>query len=201
MRVTWQASRSLERVTMVLTARAAYGLVSEMRDGLLTDSPPYQRASVWSGVDRIRLIETWMLGLPVPAVTVNDRGNERWRQASGPLPDGEPYVAVIDGKQRLTTARLWFDGQLLVPASWFPAGDVLVVERTGDGPYTRFTMLSEAWQRHSKRDWLFPVNVAKVATVHEEAMLYLRYNQAGVTQTAEDMDRAAQVARNARLVR
>lgn len=84
--------------------------------GLLLD-PPYQRTSVWGPEQRQNLIRSFLMGLPIPAVVLNDRfaagdgafwsGTRDWR------------VAVVDGRQRLETLLDWWSGKLAVPAAWF----------------------------------------------------------------------------------
>ena len=190
MTATLQTPAPLERLNLNINARAAIGLVRELEDGHITVDLPYQRGPVWSYEQQVKLVKTWMEGLPIPAIIVNDR----WRPAHGDIPEGEPVVAVIDGKQRLLTARAWFTGDLAVPASWFFADLVEDTVVTGDGLYVRYTGLARVEQRHCARSWLLPVGTAEVSTVQEEAELYLRYNLAGTPQTLEDLARAALVA-------
>lgn len=57
-------------------------------DGLLNLSPPFQRDSVWTKRDRAMLIESVLLGIPLPAIFLYSLGDE---------------MQVIDGKQRLET--------------------------------------------------------------------------------------------------
>jgi len=82
-------------------------------------NPPYQRGPVWSYDQRIGLVRSWIMRVPVPAVIIDDRSSYNW---TGPDPyDGNlPIWAVVDGKQRLETAVAWFTDELAVPASWFP---------------------------------------------------------------------------------
>ena len=61
--------------------------------------PPLQRGWVWSHVQASRLIESFLLGLPVPAIfTYRERETE--------------HQLVIDGQQRLLTVFGFFDGEL-----------------------------------------------------------------------------------------
>lgn len=36
-------------------------------------SPEYQRTSVWLEEDRILLVRSWLMGVPIPAIVINDR--------------------------------------------------------------------------------------------------------------------------------
>lgn len=71
----------------------------------------YQRGSVW-GPDRQRnLIRSLIIGLPIGAIFINERGIT------------EPFV-IIDGKQRIEAILEWYDGELAVPADWFDRDQV-----------------------------------------------------------------------------
>ena len=195
MNSTRQTSAPIERLRLENTYRGARELVHLMRDGFMTADLPYQRGDVWTTDQRIELVRSWLTGTPIPSIIINDRYTGEWARANGGAVVDEPGYAVIDGKQRLETARMWFDGELAVPASWFPAQEVLRSEDTADGAYVRYPDLSKAEQTSlALTVALFPFAAAKVATVREEAEIYGRVNGGGTPQTAEDMDRAARIA-------
>ncbi|MFE6274073.1 DUF262 domain-containing protein [Streptomyces goshikiensis] len=160
--------------------------------------PPYQRGDVWTADQRIALVRSWLTGTPTGVVILNDRTTAQWLKASGydPAERGEPLYAVIDGRQRITTARLWADGELAVPASWFLPGDVAVTEATEDGPYVRFTGLTDAGRLKFGNRAHLAVATAKAATVAEEAAVYGLVNGGGTPQTPADLANAADVARS-----
>ncbi|MGH7839863.1 MAG: DUF262 domain-containing protein, partial [Candidatus Binataceae bacterium] len=54
--------------------------------------PGFQRKSVWTGSDRVRLIESIVTGYPLPSVFLYKRDQK-----------GRVIYDVIDGKQRLET--------------------------------------------------------------------------------------------------
>ena len=193
--MTYQTNSPIERLHLENTYRSARELVRMMRDGLMTADLPYQRGTVWSTGQRIELIHSFLSGTPVPSIIINDRYTATWAEANGtPVVEGPGY-AVIDGKQRLETARMWYDGDLAVPASWFPDGDVLVTEDTDDGPYTRYSGLSRPAQTDfAMQKALFPFAAAKVATIRDEAAIYLRVNGSGTPQSGADIARAAGIA-------
>jgi uncharacterized protein with ParB-like and HNH nuclease domain len=72
------------------------GLVSKFKKGSMT-VPGFQRNFVWNIKQASRLIESFLLGLPVPAIFLftDDAKNEQ---------------LVIDGQQRLMTVVYFFDG-------------------------------------------------------------------------------------------
>ena len=191
--MTRQTEQPIERLHLENTYRPARELVNLMRDGLMTTDLPYQRGDVWTLGQRIDLIRSWLSGTPIPSIIINDRYTNSWTVLNGAVVD-EPGYAVIDGKQRLETARMWYDSELAVPASWFKASEVLITEDTGDGPYVRYSGLSTAQQYRLSNVALFPFAAAKVATIEEEAAIYGRVNGGGTPQTADDMAHAARIA-------
>jgi hypothetical protein len=186
-----QTAHPLEHRSLNATNREAVGIARLVQEGDLLLDTPYQRGDVWTLDQRIALVKSWMLGLPIPAMIIADR-MARW----GRDEDGElgPAYAMIDGKQRTLTAIAWYDGDFAVPASWFPADQVEAVEDTDDGPYIRFSGLSIIGQRRFMRMAQIPVCEARVGTVREEAQIYLLVNGSGTQQTDDDLQRAVRVA-------
>lgn len=74
------------------------------REGLLIISPPYQRKPVWATRQKCYLIESILLGLPVPEVFVQQKTS----------PEGKTSFAIVDGQQRIRTA-LQFIGSEIDP--------------------------------------------------------------------------------------
>lgn len=156
------------------------------RDSILLDSP-YQRGPVWTTDQRIDLMRSWLQGVPIPAVVLNDRTGPTWD------PNSTASYAVVDGRQRLETARAWLDGHLAIPASWLPPDWIATVADTDDGPYVRATMLAKPGRVQRLMD-LTCVR-AHLPTVEAEAALYLLLNGAGTPQSTLDLARATAVAR------
>lgn len=167
-----------------------------VEDGLVDFNPAYQRGSVWTLDQRIALIRSWLTGLPIPALIINDRGTYDWQRANGtnPLDTGISLYAVIDGQQRLRTAMAWFAGEFAIPASWVDSDFIDTIEDTDDGPYVRHTGLTEIGKRLIENRITVPVAEAKVATVEEEAAIYLLVNGGGTPQTDADMANASRIA-------
>lgn len=189
--MTRHTARPIQALQLSMTNEPFSQLVHQWQGGRLDPNPPYQRGQVWTRAQKIALIESVMTGTPIPAIIVNRRTRA-----------GTRYV--IDGLQRITAYREWLEGNLLVPASWFAPGDVLVPfdldanhalgNMYGDtGLYVAYTGLTEYAQS------LFDnasVSVAegRFATERGEARVYLRVNGYGTAQTAVDLDRARRVA-------
>lgn len=194
--MTRQTTAPLEEFRRDVRHTTMRELVRMHEDGWLTLDAPYQRGPVWDDDQRIALVRSWMTGVPIPSIITNDRTSSWW---TGPKPqvDGNPLIAVVDGKQRILAGLAWFQDGLAVPATWFPADAVTATEEADDdvGPYVRYSYLTRSMQTHIAFSWTIPVTEGKVADVQAEAALYLLVNGGGVLQTADDMDRAARVAR------
>jgi hypothetical protein len=61
------------------------------RDGSLQIKPPYQRKPVWAARQKCYLIESILMGLPVPEIYVQATTS----------PTGETNYAIVDGQQRI----------------------------------------------------------------------------------------------------
>lgn len=107
------------------------GLINGGHGDLDLDAP-YQRGHVWCEERQRNLIRSLTMGLSTAAIFINRRDHER------------PAV-VIDGKQRITAVTRWLDGDLRVPAAWFPGDDAdpPIVE-PGCGEWVAFGDLARA---------------------------------------------------------
>lgn len=186
--MTRQTPAPLEDMRLSATYRPISDLVHGVQRGDYTLDLPYQRGAVWTPDQRVELIHSLMTGTPIPAIIVNER----------PWTAGGAVYAVIDGKQRMETLIAWYEDRLAVPASWFPAEQVARPQDTSDGPYVTSGGLTDVGRRMCERRWAIPVAAARVATVQQEAEIYLRVNGAGTAQTDADMAHAADIARGAR---
>lgn len=159
---------------------------------------PYQRGSVWSDVQRVALIKSLYMGIPVGAIITSI------------LPVTDKYhVRVIDGKQRIETVRMWIANTFQVPSWWFGPDDY-----EGDAEFVHFGDLTVRSHRRFENSqlpclefngqtvWLGR-NAKGVWSTRQrspqellmaEAELYGLINGGGTPQTAADMARAAAIA-------
>ena len=72
--------------------------ISRSRRGKLVLDPPYQRLFRWTEEDQSALIESILIGLPLPPIFVYQKENGEWE--------------VIDGMQRTTTIINFMEGKL-----------------------------------------------------------------------------------------
>lgn len=145
----------------------------------------YQRETVWGVAQQRNLIRSLLRGLPIPALTINDR-------FKGGFKDDYGY-AVIDGKQRATALIAWFKNELDVPASWFPSQELEGTHSTPDGEYVYFKDLSKKYQRRFTMEPI-PVTLAQLPTVEAEAELFVILNTAGTSMTHAAITNAARIA-------
>lgn len=195
--MTRQTTAPLEHLSLNTSDRQARELYRTFTDILGLDlNPPYQRGKVWTVDQQIALVRSWITGVPTGVVVLNDRVTPEWKDANGwdPTERDEPTYAVIDGQQRITAACAWFGNDLPVPASWFASEDVTATEETDDGSYVRWSGLTLPRQRHFANRAHLTVATARVATVQEEAAVYLLVNGGGTPQTDADMTNAARIA-------
>jgi hypothetical protein len=89
---------------------------------------------------------------------------------------------------------MWMRGEFAVPTSWFPADCIAVAEETSDGPYVRYTGLTERGQARSTDCTIIPVGIGEFASVQAEAAIYCLLNGGGTPQSDADMHKAAMIA-------
>jgi hypothetical protein len=188
--MTYQTREPVRDIRMNVSAMTWGDLTRQVQADELTYDLPYQRGAVWTAGQRIMLVHSILSGTPIPALIINHRPWEEVVAADGTV---LPSAAVVDGKQRLMTFRMLMEGDLAVPASWFPADRVEATEATGDGPYVRYPGLTRTAQRFLERSAV-PVAEAHARTIAEEAAIYLRVNGSGTPQGDEDIARAVGVA-------
>ncbi len=75
----------------------------------LTVDHSYQRKSIWTEKDEIRLIETILLNLVVPSVYF-------WNSDTDP-DTGKTITHIVDGQQRITAIKKFIDGNLRLKTS------------------------------------------------------------------------------------
>lgn len=191
----WHTEEPLDTLRLAAENRMASEMVRMVKDGLMTLDALYQRGDVWSTDQRIGLLKSMIQRLPVPAIITNARHSSAWAEKTGHPAEGEPLVAIVDGKQRVETLRQWYDGELPVPASWFEPDEIAQTRTAADGAeWVTFDDLTRRGQSRTENRFAFPVAAASVGTIEEEAELYLLVNGSGTAQTDADMTNAAAIA-------
>ena len=101
----------IERLRLSQTARPLDVLHHWSKERTLELSPPYQRGEVWGKIRQRNLIRSIVFGIPIPSIIINDRFSAGW--------ENDESIAVIDGKQRITSILRLLDNRLQIPGEWF----------------------------------------------------------------------------------
>lgn len=182
-----QSLRPLGHREYLSDNRRASELVNMVLDDELELQPGYQRGKVWTTSQRINLVRSWLLGIPVPSIVLNDRRD--WQRVGG-------RIVCVDGRQRIETAVAWFKGSLAVPATWFSPETIVDTFETPDGLYVKHVGLTKKEQARVAEIAVFPVIQAKATSPTEEAYLHVLLNTAGTPRDRYDLDRAERFLRN-----
>lgn len=173
------------------SGRSLPDLVHWVSVGDVDLNPPYQRGDVWTPQQRVNLMKSILMGIPIAALVINKRGdNAAWEKASGPVQASEPYYACIDGKQRLTTALMWLRSELAIPR-WWLEDRCLDPDQRADEVY--YEDLTPQGQRYFKNVAILPVAEAKLRDIAEEAEVYDLINSAGTAHSEGDLIIARQM--------
>jgi uncharacterized protein with ParB-like and HNH nuclease domain len=167
---------SLQEIRLNNTNRPIEVLMHWRKDehGLFLD-PPYQRGDVWGTIRRRNFIRSLLMGVPVPSLVVNHRIHaDEW--------GGDFRIAVVDGKQRITTVLMFIDGLLTVPAAWFKSEHVASRKE-----FVSYQGLSLVGQRKFKGHNL-PFAEARVGSLELETEIFELINFGGVPQGHVDSD-------------
>jgi len=144
---------------------------------------PYQRGAVWTEAQRVALVKSLLLGLPIGSVVLNHRGFQ-----------AEKMYAVVDGKQRIEAIRAFFNSEFAVPADWFSPEGVRESFTDKDGTEKVYFNGLNKIPQHQFENSSFPALEAHVENVAEEAEIFLLINSGGTSQTDADLNKAASVA-------
>ena len=192
--MTRQTPGPLVRANLSATYRRAEELSRTFVQEFGLDlAPSYQRGDVWTADQRIALVRSWLTGIPTGVVILSDRTTPQWEKANGsnPKETGQPMYAVIDGKQRITTAQMWFASEFAVP----PRGSIPNTSKQPKRATTDCMCGTAGSRRPAGRTCaLVQVAEAQPAGVEEEAAIYLLVNGGGTPQTSHDMQQAARLA-------
>ena len=138
--------------------------------------PAFQRGFVWKPSQASRLIESFLMGLPVPGIFVFVRESDDGRNSSEQL--------VIDGQQRLLSVFAFFDGVLPGGRPFRLTG---VDERWEGLSYAQLTQAEQTTLLHSV---LRVVNIEQREPRFGDSSIYQifeRLNTGGTTLTPQEI--------------
>lgn len=167
---TEQTNAPLERMH-ASTGQESIFQISQASTELILNAP-FQRGSVWGERRQRNLVRSMLLGIPTGTIFVNER------------PDFTD--ALVDGKQRVEAIRAFLSSVLAVPASWFPSEDIETTEETTDGPFVRFSGLTDRGRGRFNRCGVV-IQRTQLPTIEEEEDLFDLINFGGVPQGESDL--------------
>jgi hypothetical protein len=151
-------------------------LINLYRDEELDVHPEFQRVFRWSDTQKTRLIESILLGIPIPPVFVAQRKDGVWD--------------VVDGVQRLSTIFQFFgelkgeDGKEIDPLVLQKTKFLPSLEgRTWSGPNT----IGKEQQLYIKRAKIDVNIVLKESDKRSKYELFMRLNTGGATLTPQEV--------------
>lgn len=179
---------------------------SAERDPFDLDAP-YQRGSIWTLDQRVALIKSLYMGLPVGTIIVSVL----------PFRKGNPYsYRVVDGKQRVETVRMFAADEFAIPSAWLrdddapprPVDEWASWSDMSDRFHRWFDMGAQlpALEFKPDEEWMGRDASGKgiwrsrsdAEILRAEAELFALINGGGTPQTEDDMARAALIAEGVR---
>lgn len=118
----------------------------DFHDGRLIIDRSYQRRKVWNNEDKVRLVETIILGLVMPEVFF-------WAQATEPE-TGYTTTHVVDGQQRITTISEYLAGD-------FQLTEKCLLDETIKKNYGN-KFFYELDNETKTRIWQYPVSIVNI---------------------------------------
>lgn len=138
----------------------------EKKPSMLDLTPAFQRELVWPQRKKSELVESILMGIPIPAFYVREL-------------DNGVYI-VVDGKQRLTTLFDYIDGK-------FKLEGLKILEEMNGKAFKNLTTL----QQNKLEDYSLQLNVIKAPTSDRVIFdLFDRVNRGGVTLNNQEMRNA-----------
>lgn len=143
-------------------------------------NPPYQRGHVWGNERKRNLIKSLLMGLPIGALIINDRARVKGFQ----IEPGNPFFAVVDGKQRISAIVGFVNDEYTIPREWFEEDQI---EADNDKEWIVYSDLTVVGQRLFNN---IPVSVLEAQVEDEDAEkeLFDLINYGGVDQGDSDED-------------
>lgn len=153
-------------------------------DSRLDMDQPYQRGVVW-GVKRKRnLIKSILMGVPIPAIVINDRFDAGFKHP-GYTRERNWMYAVVDGKQRVSAIQGFATNQFWLPREWFYDEPI-----PGGLARDQIVYWDDLEQRHRRgfQNNSIPVAEGQFKTLAQEEELFDLINFGGLAQGEVDDD-------------
>ncbi|MEU9082491.1 DUF262 domain-containing protein [Streptomyces sp. NPDC048357] len=142
------------------------------RSGDLNLQPEYQRKAVWPERAKVSLMETILLGYPIPEIYLSYETS----------PDGEQTASVVDGQQRLTSLLAFLENK-------FPL-DGLEDEKLGEKFEGKFFRELPEEVRRDFFEYRFPIR--RLSNLADEFVraVFARVNRVNMVLTEQELRNA-----------
>lgn len=150
-------------------------LTDNLTSGVITVDDSYQRKYIWQPKDQIALIETVLLGYPIPEIYL-------WENDTNP-DTGETMYSIVDGQQRLRTIQRFLSDEFKLTRSGI---DNLDADYLGKS----FSELSPERKRDFWRYQFSSRFINEKLSKDEIAKLFLRLNRTSTTLNPQELRNA-----------
>lgn len=155
--------------------KAIKWLTDNLSSGVITVDNSYQRKYIWQPKDQIALIETILLGYPIPEIYL-------WANDTDPE-TGDTKYSIVDGQQRLTTIQRYLNDEFKLNKSGL------------DDKQSNYAgkLFSELSVNHKKEFWKYPFSsrfINDSLDRDEISKLFLRLNRTSTTLNPQELRNA-----------
>jgi hypothetical protein len=155
--------------------KAIKWLTDNLSSGVITVDNSYQRKYIWQPKDQIALIETILLGYPIPEIYL-------WANDTDPE-TGDTKYSIVDGQQRLTTIQRFLNDDFKLNKSGLD-------DKQADYAGKIFSELSVD---HKKEFWKYQFSsrfINDSLDRDEISKLFLRLNRTSTTLNPQELRNA-----------
>lgn len=150
-------------------------LTDNLKSGVITVDNSYQRKYIWQPKDQVALIETILLGYPIPEIYL-------WANDTDPE-TGDTKYSIVDGQQRLTTIQRYLNDEFKLTKSGISDKEADYVGK----------LFSELSSEHKKEFWRYQFSsrfINDSLDRDEIATLFLRLNRTSTTLNPQELRNA-----------
>lgn len=150
-------------------------LTDNLVSGVITVDDTYQRKYIWQLKDQVALIETILLGYPIPEIYL-------WANDTDP-DTGETMYSIVDGQQRLKTVQRFLNDEFKLTKSG--------IDHPENGYLGKY--FSELPPENKREFWRYQFSSRFInASLSQEeiAQLFLRLNRTSTTLNPQELRNA-----------